>query len=230
MRKGPCENLREEDIIVQPFYEFKCPIKPQIENIDGGKYLHIGLMHHLKKMSNTVDVPETISIDINIDGLPLYRSSKAQPWPILIRVNNVKSQPVFPIEVFYGHSKPKSCDEFLCMFVDDLCHYMDNGLEVDGKYINLNIRAVICNAPARAFIAGTPSHVSRHGCMKCTQIGLKIDNVLTYSTASGTLITDNDFVVRKYPNHHSKIYLNKETALENLNIGMITQMILGTII
>lgn len=159
--------------MVTSFYKFQCPIKPEIEKIGDGKYLHIGLGTQIRQIAKELELPEIITIDLNIDGLPLYRSSRTQLWPILAKLNNIKSEPVFAIGVFVGTSKPKSCDAFLNKFINELSYYMENGIEVTGKILNVSVRAVICDAPARAFIAGTPSHASCHGCMKCTQIAKK---------------------------------------------------------
>lgn len=165
--------LREEKLDVKMFYKFACPIKPQIESICGGSMLHIGIAHQFKKFDKVINLPENVNIDVNVDGLPLYRSSKAQLWPILIRANNITSEPVFAVSVFLGRTKPSNLGDYLDMFVLELGDVMKNGIDLSGKIINISLRAIICDAPARAFISGTPSHVSRHGCSKCTQIAKK---------------------------------------------------------
>lgn len=50
---------------------------------------------------------EKINIDINIDRLPLVKSSKIQLWPILIRANNINGTPVFPVAICLGNTKPQ---------------------------------------------------------------------------------------------------------------------------
>jgi len=42
------------------------------------------------------ELPEVLSIDVIIDGLPLTKRSRAQLRPILFRVNNVNKCPDFP--------------------------------------------------------------------------------------------------------------------------------------
>lgn len=83
---------------------------------------------------------------------------------------------------------------------------------------------MLCDAPARAFISGTPSHTSKHGCAKCTQVARKIDKVLTYASESGDPITNADFANRKYPEHHSVKYLQQKLPLENISLSMVTQI------
>lgn len=117
--KDIIEILKEENLVVTPFYKFHCPNRPIVENIAGGSYMHIGMPCHLKRIAEVIKLPKNISIDVNIDGLPLFKSSKTQLWPILIRITNVESLPVFPVGVFVGKSKPATCEEFLAKFIDE---------------------------------------------------------------------------------------------------------------
>lgn len=123
-----------------------------------------------------------------------------------------------------GKSKPYNCDEFLRKFTCELKDLMENGIDIDEKHLEVHLRAIICDAPARAYVSGTPGHTSSHGCSKCTQVGKKINGVLTYKTESGNIITDDDFKKRKYSDHHSKHYLTKITPFETLNVKMVTQI------
>lgn len=91
------------------------------------------------------------------------------------------------------------------------------------KTIKFKFRCLTCDTPAKAFICGVPGHTSMHGCTKCTQVAKKVNNVLTYSSVSGSLISDTDFSLRKYPNHHSLMFKNEKTPLEELGFGMISQ-------
>lgn len=50
---------------------------------------------------------------INIDGIPLFRSSKTQFWPILGRIANCNDSKPFVISVYCGQSKPPNLKSFL---------------------------------------------------------------------------------------------------------------------
>lgn len=167
--------LREENIVVTPFYKFDCSDRPIVEDVAGGSYIHIGMPRNLKRIADVIKLPDDIIIDVNVDGLPLFKSSKVQLWPILIRLTNVEERPIFPVGVFVGRSKPATCEEFLSKFVEEISSYLETGLQLEGNIYRMQIRAVLCDAPARSFISGTPSHASRHGCSKCTQIARKCD-------------------------------------------------------
>jgi len=52
-------------------------------------------------------------------------------------------------------------------FTSELSDLFINGLKILNKKVNIELRAVACDAPARAFVTGTPGHTSSHGCTKC---------------------------------------------------------------
>lgn len=62
-------------------------------------------------------IPDTIELQINIDGLPISRSSSGQFWPILAKINTQNSKP-FVIGTYYGHKKPDNY-VFLKEFIDE---------------------------------------------------------------------------------------------------------------
>lgn len=85
--------------------------------------------------------PPILKIGINIDGLPIAKSSKSQLWPILISVINFKElrNYVIPIGIFHGFQKPHSIEEFLNPFIIDLLEIIDNGLTVNDTLFTLEV-------------------------------------------------------------------------------------------
>lgn len=59
---------------------------------------------------------EVILIDLNIDGLPISKSSKSQIWPILGKIHGDKAFTPFIISAYHGYSKPSFVDKFLTPF------------------------------------------------------------------------------------------------------------------
>lgn len=195
-----------------------------VAEISPGLYNHFGIFKQLERVSQLLKHCDEILVDINIDGLPLFKSSKAQLWPILIKVVNITTLSVFPVGVFLGRSKPNNIEEFLHEFIQELDILMRNGLKFGEHTIALKIRAIICDTPARAFACGIVSHTCRHGCTKCNQIAEKVGGVLTYSTKSRELISDSDFACRKYLGHHKKKFYEEKSPFEKLNLGMVSQV------
>ncbi|XP_046811876.1 uncharacterized protein LOC124421110 [Lucilia cuprina] len=176
------------------------------------------------KAANLIEKYEEIICDINIDGLPIFISSNAQLWPVLIKVINIKNIKVFAAGVYCGKPKPYDVNEFLEKFVEEVSDLQQNPLEIGIKKIIFKIRAVICDAPAKSLVCGIAHHSSTNGCSKCTQVAKKISNVLSYSTESSVVINDENFSKRKYKNHHQLKFMNTKTPLEKINLNMISQV------
>ncbi|XP_061394657.1 uncharacterized protein LOC133330210 [Musca vetustissima] len=192
-------------------------------NVAPGIYCHIGIEKQLRKVGHILEKYEEVELDINIDGIPLFKSSRVQLWPILCRIVNIqeKTKP-FVVGLYLGNTKPGSVNVYLKDFIDEVI-LLKGQFIIQQKHLKLKFRCLICDAPAKAFVCGVPGHTSTHGCTKCTQIAKKVNNVLTYSSESGSLISDEDFAVRKYPCHHSQMFKEEKTPLEEIGFGMINQ-------
>lgn len=103
--------------------------------------------------------PQFIEININIDGLPLYKSATDQFWPILVNVHKMPHIKPMIIGLFYGKKKPAKIEEFLKPFVDDIEPILRDGLTINGHKLSVKIRTFICDSPARAFIKGVYKYV-----------------------------------------------------------------------
>lgn len=62
------------------------PRKVEIVNLAGGKYWHNGLEHCLTQVFSKLSSNLCVRLNINIDGLPLFKSSPITFWPILANV------------------------------------------------------------------------------------------------------------------------------------------------
>lgn len=57
---------------------------PNVVNVRGGQYVHFGLEESIKRAIVKYNCTDSIiSFNINIDGLPICKSSGSQFWPIL---------------------------------------------------------------------------------------------------------------------------------------------------
>lgn len=94
----------------------------------GMKYIYLDckeqLLKHLKMYPHSV---KELDLSLNVDGLPLFKSSSLSLWPVLCQIN-LSPYSVFPFALCCGTSKPCNL-EFLDDFVRDLCNLMENGLE-----------------------------------------------------------------------------------------------------
>ncbi|XP_052889301.1 uncharacterized protein LOC128297658 [Anopheles moucheti] len=96
----------------------------------------------------------TLVLNIAIDGLPIFKSSKLQFWPILINIHEMPEVPVMKVAIYCGPTKPASIEHFLRPFVDELNFLMKNGVMVQNEKFNIQLRAIIADSPARAHIKG----------------------------------------------------------------------------
>lgn len=128
----------------------------------------------------------TLEISFNIDGLPIFKSSKAHLWPILcaIHLNPVR---VFPVTLTLGPSKPSNLD-FVEDAIKDIQELLDNGLE--GKQIK--IKCVVCDAPARAMVKKIKQFSGYYGCDKCTQRGMWVSGRVTYPEVENLTLHTNE--------------------------------------
>ncbi|KAJ8018126.1 hypothetical protein HOLleu_44057 [Holothuria leucospilota] len=190
-----------------------------VQNLAGGSYYHFGIMKGvLSKLSKYSVVPKQhVTMQINIDGLPLFKSSSLQLWPILGMVDELPQKEPFMIGVFSGTSKPSSAQEFLRPFVDELKLLEKDGFQLNGKRYDLGVSAIVCDAPARAFVKCVKGHSGYHGCDKCIQSG-SWDGKMTFPECEAQLRTDLSFSEMRDEDHHLE-----PSPFEGTAVGMVSQ-------
>lgn len=77
-----------------------------------GEYCHVGIQNSILNYTGLEDIHE-IKIDIGIDGMSVYKSSKFCLWPILGALTNRRDLQPFIIGVFGGKKSPHNIDEFM---------------------------------------------------------------------------------------------------------------------
>ncbi|XP_016660140.1 uncharacterized protein LOC107883830 isoform X1 [Acyrthosiphon pisum] len=206
----------------------KTPTTHVISNIDQGSYIHLGLENMilpiLKKYDSLIySLNKVLKIGINLDGLPLSRSSKSQLWPILIEFTNCNllSEYVLPIGIFHGNSKPKSIHEFLNPFLSDLLTLLNCGLNVNGNIYQFEVGHVVCDSPAKSFLLNVKSFNAYFGCTSCTQEGSYINNRMAFLEIESPLRTDESFRSKTQEEYHKG-----NSPLELLPIDMIKDVCL----
>ena len=175
-----------------------------IKPIAGGLYYHFGIAGAIEsalaldpKLKNC----DTIQLQLNVDGLPLFKSSNEQFWPILGRLAQSNKPEPFPIGLFSGKSKPCDPEEFLQDFVEEMADLQTNGLNYNGQIFNISISNFVCDAPARAYIKSVKSHSGYSGCDKCTQAG-EYRGKMTFPETDAPLRTDIAFDEMVDEEHH----------------------------
>ncbi|KAG5872085.1 hypothetical protein JTB14_006431 [Gonioctena quinquepunctata] len=105
--------------------------------VDPGEYYHFGIQKSLEDLlkKNCRKPTDPIQIGINIDGLPIAKSSNSQFYPIL----GLESKNVFLIGLYHGYEKPKNFNQFLSDFVEEAIQLNNNGVELFGRIYNFKI-------------------------------------------------------------------------------------------
>lgn len=74
---------------------------------------------------------------------------------------------VFPVTVICGASKPSDLS-FLLDTVQELKAVIDSGVDFGSQHLNVSLKCVVCDAPAKAQVKGTIQCIGYYGCDKCT--------------------------------------------------------------
>ena len=138
--------------------------------IGDGNFIYFGIAHHLASML-TKNYSNNVELSINIDGVPLYKSSGASFWPILCAVNISNFSKPFIVAIYCGKKKP-DINLYLEQFCLELEHLMTEGLMVHGKVFKPSVRAIIADAPAKAFIKQIKTHGAYFACDRCMIKGI----------------------------------------------------------
>ena len=203
---------------IDPRTLLKTPRHYVIKNVGGGEYSHVGLTSELSKIVIAdKSVLKQLNLQINIDGIPLFKSTNTSLWPILCSVINSVNKEPFVVGIFCGKEKPTDAKEFLRDFVSEASDLLQNGLTVEQIIIPVFIHSFVCDAPARAFIKGIKSHSGYSSCEKCTVVGEYSGKVI-FPMTSAKLRTDEDFNMRTDEDHHVR-----ECPLNPLPIGFVSQ-------
>ncbi|CAN7974710.1 unnamed protein product [Ixodes persulcatus] len=176
-----------------------------ITSLPPGQYCHFGIVSGLKRILLwRLPSPQSVTISLNVNGLPLPKSSREQLWPIQCLVQDTgctKQDAPFLVGAFVGHSKPGCANSFLEPLVAELKEVLDKGISVSGKTISVTVKGIICDAPARAFIFKTKGHTGYSGCPKCTVEG-SFGAKMHFPTTVATPRTDHSFRSQVDSDHH----------------------------
>ena len=194
--------------------------KSDIRAIPGGEYCHFGLADGIKQHMKSYGLPSEsyIELQINIDGLPLFKSSQLQVWPILCCMcNSSTTKDPFVVGIFSGNGKPGNLEEFLRKFVDEVILLLENGICYCDRIYDVVLNCFVCDAPARAFIKNIKGHSGYYGCEKCIQEG-EYHKKMTFPLTNALLRSDESFARMEQEEHHKG-----PSPLTALSMGMVSK-------
>lgn len=81
-----------------------------------------------------------MAVCVNGDGVPLFKSSGAQFWPMLAKVDGFEP---FVVGFFSGITKLEPLEDYIQDLVEDLRKLKESGLQHHGRVIQVDIKAFI---------------------------------------------------------------------------------------
>ena len=186
---------------------FRSSTSIETKVISGMDYYFFGfktqLIKYIKYASAAdIIVPSEIHISLNIDGLPLFRSSKKSLWPILASIANIDPKVVFPVAITCGDKKPNNLD-FLCESINELKSVISEGITIENNDYTILLSCIVCDAPARSMVKGTKLYSGYFGCDKCEQRGEYFEGKVTFPLHKNVdLRSDERFRARRNEEHH----------------------------
>lgn len=195
----------------------KTPRVTEVIACGSGQYVHFGYNLGLKNSLRLIpkNKCKDIKLQFNFDGLPLFHNSKQQFWPILCNVVGTKK--VFVYGIYSGKEKPETVNDFLQIFVNETNELLVNGYKYEGKHYTFIIHALICDAPARALIAGIKGHNGFYGCGKCEVKGRRINYRTVFLKTKCNLRTNSTFRNQSQPQHHNCTSIIQELPIDLVN-------------
>ena len=192
----------------------------RVDTIDmaPGRYFHFGLQDSINDALSytTLNVDSSdLQIQINVDGLPISKSSTRSFWPILCRLVSPNLGDTFLVGLYCGLSKPTNVQDFLSHFLADLQNLSDQGIIIHGKKYNLSIHSIVCDAPARQYLKCIKSHTAYSACERCTVHGIHYHGT-RYISTNCELRSDTSFRSLKHKSHHSFSETTKQPIVSPL--------------
>lgn len=152
-----------------------------VSDLGDGQFWYKGIKINIRQLLSNEYIHQhgEIVIDINIDGIPLSKSSEKHFWPILGKFRDLKYP--FVIAVYLGSGKPNDVNVFLEEFVAEVANLQENGFEwSDGTIYQFRIDNFVLDAEARSFVKQCVAHGGYYACEKCIVRGTYYRNRMCF--------------------------------------------------
>lgn len=226
-----------KDLPTDPRTLLKTPNKSYGKKVGSGLYHYFGVAETLNSLCISLNINVTSSTEfflaVNIDGLPLSKSSASSFWPILCSVKSIEAlkNKVFLVALYHGNEKPNSND-FLLDFVNECAKLTTDGILIKTVKCNFKIQMLICDTPAKSFVLSVKSHSGYFSCTKCNQEGEMINNVICFiETENLVKRTNESFRNKVHPEHHigETLLINIPSfdIIDNVPLDYMHNLLLG---
>jgi hypothetical protein len=176
----------------------------------GGEYAYWGvekgIVEILNRNPNFVRRYDVINLSVNIDGVPLFKSSNAQFWPILCKFYDF---PPFVVALYCGNQKPTPLSDYVEDFIREINILRRNGLVLNDKTFTVTIKCFVCDAPARSYLKCIIGHAGYYACERCCSKGIRklggrnLGRTVYLGQIDGRPRTDARFQNQRYGHHQN---------------------------
>lgn len=149
------------------------PVTGELEVLPmaGGEYIGFNLQGDLKRILLEQDL-DKITLNVNIDGVPVAKSTQWQFCVITTLVKEMDES--FISGVYHGKHKPVNQDQFVAPYVMELDLLMKNGLHHNGKTVPVFLQNAVLDSIGRAPLLKIKHPSGFFSCHKCKVRGEKI--------------------------------------------------------
>lgn len=161
-----------------------------------GQFQYFGIAYQLRRMLNVTlhDDKEPLILQFNKDGLPLFKSSSREFWPILGKVVfKPRIYKPFKVGLYFGKGKPNNVQEFLKKFIEELKFILKNGVKIDEKHYKIKVMCFINDIPARVFVKCIKAHTGYFSCERCNIQGVYVGNRVIFTHIHAEKRTNETF-------------------------------------
>ena len=199
-----------------------------IEDMFNGRYVHFNdwqnsILKYLEKIGYDF---ETLLVNINVDGTPLFKDSRRfHCYPILVKLCNY---PKIVCVGFYLSENERSnkmpdVNDFLVKFVIDMRELLCEGMNIGGRIVKVSINAFVCDAPARSALKKIVNHNSYFACERCIQRGGYASGHVILNNVDSVKRTDTGFISKLNVEHHLSGPLS---ILCDIGVGLVSKFAL----
>lgn len=199
------------------------PRKTELRVVDPGRYLHLGIAESIcttlkDSLLSLEHLKDTLTLDFFVDGVAIFQvSTEKSFWVILSRL--VQLDKIFPVGIYNGKTQPASFNDLLSEFVEEVKAIKLNGINLNGRYFQIQIRNFCLDSPAKASVCCIVHPTGYKSCLYCKVNGRYFNNRVVFTDTNQARRTDNDFKIRTDPQHHKgDPILEKE-----LDLKMVSQ-------
>lgn len=127
--------------------------------------------------------PNNMSIQFNIDGIPLHKKAQYNLWPIQCIINELppekRKENIIVCGLWFRRDKPVMNNNFLKPFVNEMMELSNNGINwANGStFTNTKVFPILCtcDAPARALVQNFMQFNGKFGCGFCEHKGMCVE-------------------------------------------------------